>query len=419
MYEFTLFTATHDVNKMFRYPLPPLGRVPNPLPRQPVGVKPLLMGKGAAETIRCQAMSEFAAFLPTLTSQQFTAYGVCGRESAGVVTIPEHARLGRPADPIPRSAEFFKFGPGPGIMALDYDVWPGCEPFSFEEILSRLFAVAPELRIAPMMLWHSSSTFIYAESGEQYCGDGGKRIYIGLAEAEDIPRLGEVLFRKLIGGGCHAYRLSKDGDVLPRTIVDKMLFLPTQPDFCGHGAICAWGLCQRRPAPELLNPSAPPFDSKTIRLTAEEQKAFDEVDRAEKAALKPEVQKILQKQRDRPQAATTNRPATTNRSEIDQPEPGQPLKRSTPIYVKQLADGRRIDQEFTVADLMKQDKFSKALVVDPFNPSRDALLFNRNRKPGIWRIKTRAHVFFEPAIPTPGTANQAEEDPNLPIVVRP
>jgi len=395
MYSFTRFTsATPDypVNKMFA-----MG------PDGPMAVKGKAMFAGQAETIRVASMGEFASFLPTINENQFLAYGVYWLPSVRIVTKARHRELGYPVNPIPRSAEYFEYPHGPGILCLDYDPAPGTTPFCRAELRERLCTVIPELRRAHMVLADSASSHIFLPDGTEYRGDRGKRVYVGLQDASDIVRFGSVIVKKLVAHGWHNYLLSESGNVLRRTLVDAAMFRPAQPDFA-FGASCRDGLYQARPRPLVMDRSAESFDSRSIELTADEERAYEREDRAATARLKPEVEKSM---RSIPGRASQGVKQQVTPSAHD---PRAPFNSLTRIHVKSLADGTPVDQGLTWGDLTwsnaTRKKYDGAQIVDPFVPGKDAVAITGKRPA---RIRSFAHgeVFYyqdaiqpEPDAPT-------------------
>ena len=130
---------------------------------------------------------------------------------------------------------------------------------SGEEYLKALYEVCPPIETAPHMLAPSASTYIY-KGKECQKGSDGWRVLVGVQSAKDIPRAGGVLVKL---GWLYDYGyifISKSGAMLPRSIIDAAVWQPERLDFCG-GAHCVEPLEQRRPAPEVFNPDAEPFNT--------------------------------------------------------------------------------------------------------------------------------------------------------------
>jgi len=379
MYSFTRFTSDtpdYPVNKVFA-----VG------PDGPMAVKGKAMFEGKADTISVASMAEFVKFLKTLNENQFHIYGVCGHPSIRIVTEKKHRELGCPDDPIPRSAKNFEYPRGAGFLCLDYDPTAGTTPLSHAELLERLFAVVPELRDAPLVLAHSASSYIFKPDGTEYRGDRGKHVYAGLRDASDIARFGAVLFKKLIAHGLHRYQVAESGGVLKRTLVDAAMFRSAQPDFA-FGAICRDGLYQARPAPVVMNPDAPPFGSRAIVLSADEERAYEREDRAATARLKPEAQKPTL--RVHGWTSQGDKPLNTWSGH----GPQAPFNSLTRVYVKSLADGTPIDRWYSWGELTysvaTRKKFDGAYIIDPFT-GKDAVAITGKRPA---RIRSFAHGEF-------------------------
>lgn len=150
---------------------------------------------------------------------------------------------------IARSIQDMGFGPGAGVLTLDYD------PADFvaknrAELWNLLLSIAPSLDSAGVLWWCSSSSYIY-NGDQEINGLRGQRIYICLADMTDLARVGEIFTKRcwLLGQG--RMDISKDGRLLSRTAFDAALWVSTQPDYIS-GAHCIAPVEQRRPAPVVL-----------------------------------------------------------------------------------------------------------------------------------------------------------------------
>ena len=126
---------------------------------------------------------------------------------------------------------------------LDGDSPPGKPPLSKDEWLTCLYEACPDLaKVA--RLWRASTTsYIYDKSGNELRGLTGQRLYVGVVDGADIPRAGEVLFKRLWLKGHGRIEISKSGAFLKRAPVDAAVFSPERLDFVA-GAVCRDGLRQ-------------------------------------------------------------------------------------------------------------------------------------------------------------------------------
>lgn len=129
------------------------------------------------------------------------------------------------------------------------------------------------------------------DAGAELKGVSGQRFYIIVADADDIPRAGNVLFSLLWLAGFGRYEVSKSGALLLRSIIDNIVFQPERLDFCG-GAECGPGLEQRLPPPMVWNATAAPVDTVATLpdLTVQQQTDLKALRATTAATLAGEVQ---------------------------------------------------------------------------------------------------------------------------------
>jgi hypothetical protein len=242
-------------------------------------------------------MSGFAEFLQTLNGTNALAYGVSKHKEARVLFKGGvDSEKGGDYPVITRTRKEFTWPEGEGIFLYDYDPPKDGEAgrMSQDAVYRALLDACPGLKDAPAILWHSASSFIY-NGDEQLRGEGGYRIYMRVKDASDIPRAGEVIFKRLWLAGHGWIRVTKNGSMVERAAVDSSVWDPERLDFAG-GASCKAPLSQRRPAPVVLNDD---FDSEAVDtrvavpdLTKEEEAQYQALVRAAKAAKKPQADEI-------------------------------------------------------------------------------------------------------------------------------
>ena len=109
--------------------------------------------------------------------------------------------------------------------------------------------------------------------------------------AQDIPRCGTALFKRLWLAGYGRFDVSKSGALLDRSLIDSSVWQPERLDFAG-GAWCGNGVEQRRPAPLVLNADATFIDSARLKDLARDEAAKLEVIRtAARSDKQPQVKK--------------------------------------------------------------------------------------------------------------------------------
>lgn len=229
--------------------------------------------KGSYKKISVNSPEEFAGLLHKQTPKNAFAYGYCPRfTSATIVTKGHIEKHGEQEGEITRSRENFEYPSGAGIMVVDYDPPKDDKPaLTHDELLKRLSEAVPELAKAPMVLAHSASSHIYRNS-VLLKGAGGLRVYIFVANAPDIQRAGKALFNRLFLNGHGHIDVSRSGSFLQRTIIDDSVWQPERLDFVGGAKMMGDGLTQNRPAPEIINGNAEPFNLNLIKDLNESEK---------------------------------------------------------------------------------------------------------------------------------------------------
>jgi len=247
---------------------------------------------GLAETVRFASVADFVAELERLTPAGAMVYGVCGHDRARVVSQNRLATVTDPTLPvIARDREHFSYPAGPAIMMTDYDVPPGAAPLSNDALLSALYSACPDLDQSPHILAQSASGYVY-NGDRELIGQRGRRTYIVVADGQDIPRAGAVLFKRLQLAGFGRVEVGKAGQILERGLIDASVYQPERLDFCG-GAACEAPLEQRRPAPRVINADAEALNTRAALpdLTAAEEAKRQAIIGALKAAAAPEAAK--------------------------------------------------------------------------------------------------------------------------------
>ena len=130
-------------------------------------------------------------------------------------------------------------------MMLDYDAPSDSRPpVSKETLLQELAWLKCDMVWAP-----SASSNIYDKSGRQVQGVTGQRVYIAVQDASDIPRLGEILYKRSWLHGYGRIEVGGAGQLLERGLWDASVFSPERLDFVA-GADCRCGLRKEKIAPE-------------------------------------------------------------------------------------------------------------------------------------------------------------------------
>lgn len=206
---------------------------------------PCALSNGKVKTIQCVSLDALASCLNGLKTNQAVSYGVCGRAKAEVVSRkcqPTHP------DAITRTKENFDWL-DQAVMMIDYDPPEGTESVSPDQLRQMLIEVMPELEGIAMLWRPSASSNIYSGKTE-LAGITGQRIYIVVNDGKQIPRIGEIMAKRLWLTGHGYIAISKSGAMLVRCPVDTNVWQPERLDFAA-GASCVAPL-EHRPVKHRL-----------------------------------------------------------------------------------------------------------------------------------------------------------------------
>jgi hypothetical protein len=198
------------------------------------------MSAGDFVTLSIPHVRDLVGILTNIKNSQCLAYGVCRAQQEGKIVSSEKVK---PGD-ITRTKDTFIYRPGqPAIVMLDYDGPPGRPILTRDGWLALLYEACPGLA-AVARIWRPSTTsYIYDKTGRELRGLTGQRLYFAVAEGADIPRFGEVLFKRLWLKGHGHIEISQAGSLLLRAPIDAAVFSPERLDFVS-GSVCKDGLSQ-------------------------------------------------------------------------------------------------------------------------------------------------------------------------------
>jgi hypothetical protein len=169
---------------------------------------------------------------------------------------------------------------------------PGNPTRSRDEWLALLYEACPDLAKTARVWRASTSSYIYDKAGRELRGLTGQRLYVVVVDGADIPRSGEVFFKRLWLKGHGHIEISKSGAFLKRTPVDAAVFSPERLDFVA-GAVCRDGLRQGDITPEHME-GEPLLDTRVALpdLTPEEEAEYQRRVEAAKAEKRGEADKV-------------------------------------------------------------------------------------------------------------------------------
>lgn len=202
-----------------------------------------VMGEGTATPAKLATLEDLAIHLNEMTPQQALALGhlsegfVAGRK---VIPVVSAAKLDASPGAIARGKKSLAFTEGePALMLIDYDRkgMPDTVRAKVETaggLLSAIHEAIPGMKNVGYVMRPSTSAGISrSDTGEQFPSSGGLHVYMLAADGSDIPRATEVLHDRAWLAGYGWYMIAKDGHLLDRSIIDRMVGSPERLVFEG------------------------------------------------------------------------------------------------------------------------------------------------------------------------------------------
>jgi hypothetical protein len=254
------------------------------------------MSRGRARRVRIGSLDELAALIESLTSKQAIALGPLRDGLPDEVDIVTKRKVVAGNAAIARTAANLGYRPGkPAFTLLDYDT-KGM-PAPVKQTLDAkggfwpaLVSVLPALKSVGYLLRLSTSAGLYrTDTGERFPGSGGLHAYPRIASGGDAVRFLKALHERCWNAGFGWYFIGAAGQLLERSIVDRMVGAPERLVFEGPPILeapLAQDAAARKPTVvdgDVLDTLAacPP-------LSIVEQTQFDELRAKEKERLRPD-----------------------------------------------------------------------------------------------------------------------------------
>jgi len=193
------------------------------------------MTNGQAEQLSTD-MKGFAKLLPTFSSNEALGFGIHDAERYGdCVAIRTKLQAQSDQGILARSKNDFSYAQGPGIIMLDHDP-SGEHEIDPVQLMDHLTTICPQLKKVGYVTRGSVSACVH-KTGQKPSHSKGFHIYIGVNRADDIPRIGAILFNRLWLLGLGYIAISSAGTMLLRTPIDAVVFSPERLDFAGKPVI--------------------------------------------------------------------------------------------------------------------------------------------------------------------------------------
>lgn len=326
-----------------------------------------IMYCGNYERGSVDGLQDFDELLDKLTTQQATAYGISDEQTA---LVKKKSVADAVEGAISRSRDHFYWPAvetGYGILMIDYDPEHGEPPLSAAELYAKVCEVMPELDAVAMLWRPSASSCIWdKDTGKEVRGINGQRLYFAVDDASMIPKITDILFKRLWLAGLGHIFISRAGSMLVRTIIDGVVSQPERLDFSA-GAYCIPPL-ERRPVASHIFPGEDVFrPADLVELTpVEENEYISQVIQAKIASKSDaELVKAVYVERRTEEMAgqgASDGAKSIARETILRGIYGEVLYADFPL---QLGDGSVI----TVGDLLTdRDKYHGVDIKDPLEP---------------------------------------------------
>ena len=326
------------------------------------------MVEGEAELVQVTDAASFADVLKGLQSNQALCFGVAHTAKTRMLSRKEYEKQGMPSDAITRTQKNMTWPQGAGVLMLDYDPQEGETPLSRAQLLAILTEVMPDLKSTAYVWWCSASSLIYNDH-EQLHGLRGQRVYILVKNAADISRAGDILFNRLWLAGHGYHIISRSGNALERSVVDRSVWQTNRLDFAA-GAYCKPPLQQRRADPIAHEGSFLDTCSALPDLTIDESAEIMSIKNKKFLDIKSDIQRI----RDEYIESETLKTFVKSCS-YRSPEAQEQAKSTIRIAAeKHVLTGDYIvilddETEITVADILNDpEKYNGRLTLDPLEP---------------------------------------------------
>ena len=316
------------------------------------------MHSGRAKTLDIPDLRSLMELLKKVTHNQAVGYGIfhdCPSAASPPVNVTtrdwvHHAQKIEPKKKfVARSREHMRWPDGPGFMLLDIDPDPAMRDELLKDLRDHsnignvIRQAIPEL--ANVSLYWTASTSSHIYNGD-HCltGAGGYHVYLVVERASEIPRIGSIFAKRLWLRGFGFIKVSRDGKLLERQLIDHYVWQPERIDFCA-GAKCTDTLEQRSPAPriDIATTGNGILESGNVsELTTAEQKQYERLIQAAKSA----------------QYATAKEKRTkyTIRKSLELVQTGIGLKLALNIVKQRMSCGPNGDIELHIDDLLRFDR---------------------------------------------------------------
>lgn len=354
---------------------------------------------GVGQVVELDSLKQFGELICSLKTNQALCYGLPKGAKVGdeIPIVASGIHLDE-FDTINRTNQMFEYIKGiPGIVMLDIDAEENSEPIEVEQLHKKICDAVPELKNVEIMSLPSASSFISnEETGEEYNGSRGLRLYFEVNDASRIPEVGETIFKRLWLAGHGYIKVGKAAQLLPRTLIDGTVYQQSRLDFAA-GAHCIKPLVQRRGSPTIFSGTSKFLDTKLfVPLTNDEERKYKNLVAFEKQKIKPEAEKVRKQYIDELVSEYPKKEQNAARERIAKACEGGEL--SVDHLITIIIDGK--EKDLTVELLLEEsEKYNGVRALDPVEPDyKDrqpvAILNLLEDKPNIHSFAHGGRTFF-------------------------
>lgn len=232
--------------------------------------------------LRDTTLRQLADSMETMPDSFGLIPGITDQNEVDLVT-----REQLPAFPTARARirEHFQWPAGAGAGYVDCD-----KAMTGEALWDDLVTLMPELEGVEHFHRPSTSSCIYDSAGNELKGITGNHLHFSLADMRQMPRIGNILYKRSWLAGYGYIFISKDGRMLERGLVDQVVYKPEHLMFEAAPRL-GDGLEQRRGAPVFV-PGKVLEPLEVQDLTDEEEHLYRGLVEQAKARKKPEADAI-------------------------------------------------------------------------------------------------------------------------------
>jgi Family of unknown function (DUF5906) len=245
-------------------------------------VQPKPLRKGTATKVT----SSLREICNGLRRDQFNLYGIARAllDQGDGSTVSTNTKKGRTQHQVAFTKDDFVFPENvPLVLFLDNDpddeAIPQVKPHDPEALTRILHEVMPEVGFDQAEVLGVASSgagrFYNTETDETYRYKRGQHTYMAVLDGSDIPRFGDVVFKRLWLAGHGSIAFASNGNLLVKTIIDKSVFTSQRIDYAAPPHIEDAKRIARDSVPDDYHRPGDYLDTRKLAdLTPEQERAY-------------------------------------------------------------------------------------------------------------------------------------------------